>query len=317
MKRMLAAIIILSSFFCHKALDLDALTFDVTANNGKMALGDTCRFSFTGNPDIITFWSGETGRRYQYKDRTAAEGTPILRFRSKRSHNQSNTLALLISTDFTGVVKGDTVTTKANMANAHWNDLTAQANLSSANGVLSSSGPIDLSGYSSQNKPVYIAFKYKGLAGYGYNRWEIDSFYVNNNLPDGTSYVIANFNSYNAPYTNYGVSTFSPGFVFYTITNTLYWFNSTVNSQAGIVFKTDNAGLTADCESWAFVGPVDLKKVTPDAGVYIKTASQNLSDLNYTYKYSKTGTYDATFIGGKINRDEKTYITKPVQLIVQ
>lgn len=317
MKRILVTIIILSSFSCHKTLDLDALSFDVTANNGKMVLGDTSRFSFTGNPDIITFWSGETGRRYQYKDRTEAEGTPILRFRSKKYHNQLNTLALLVSTDFAGVVPGDTVTTRANMTTAHWDDLTAQANFSPANGVLSSSGPIDLSNYSSQGKPVYIAFKYNGLAGYGLNRWEIDSFYVNNNLPDGTTYVIANFNSYNVPYTNYGISTFSPGFVFYSITNTLYWFSSTVNSQAGIVFKTDNAGLTADCETWAFVGPIDLKKVTPDAGVSIKAVTQNMSDLNFIYKYPKTGTYDATFIGGKINRDKQNYITRSVQLIVQ
>ncbi len=317
MKKLLAAIIILSSLSCHKALDLDSLTFDVTADKGKMVLGDTTRFTFTGNPDIITFWSGELGRRYQYNDRTEAEGTPILRFRSKKYHNQENTLALLISTDFAGVVTGDSVTTRSNMTSAHWDDLTAQANFSPANGVLSSSGPIDLSNYSSGNKPVYLAFKYNGLAGSGLNRWEIDSFYVNNNLPDGTTYVIGNFNSSNVPYTNYGVTTFSPGFVFYNITNSLFWFSSTVNAQAGIVLKTDDAGLTADCETWAFIGPIDLKKVTPDAGVAIKAASQNLSDLKFIYKYLKTGTYDATFTGGKINRDEKSYITKPVQLIVQ
>jgi len=316
MKRILAIIIMLSLFSCHKKLDLGALTFDVTANNGKMGLGDTARFAFSGNPDIITFWSGETGRRYQYKDRTEAEGTPILRFRSRKYHNQLNTLAVLVSTDFAGVVN-DSVATRANMGAAHWDDITSQANLSPANGVLSSSGPIDLSNYSSQNKPVYIAFKYIGLAGYPLNRWEIDSFYVNNNLPDGTSYVIANFNSYNVPYTNYGISTFSPGFVFYNITNSLYWFSSTVNSQAGIVLKTDNAGLTADCETWAFVGPVNLKKVTPDAGVSIKSGTQNMSDLNFIYKYPRAGTYDATFVGGKINRDQKSYVTKPIQLIVQ
>ncbi len=317
MKHILAAIIVLSLFSCHKALDLDTLQFEVTPDRNKMTLGDTTRFSFTGNPDIITFWSGEIGRRYQYRNRVEADGTPILRFRSRKYHNQLNTLALLVSTDFAGVVGTDTVTTRANITSAHWDDITTRANISNANGALASSGAISLSDYSGQGKPVYIAFKYTGLAGYPLNRWEIDSFYVNNNLPDGTSYVIANFNSYNAPYTNYGVTTFNPGFVFYPMTNNYYWFTGTVNSQAGIIFKTDNAGLTANCESWAFIGPINLRKVTPDIGVSIKAASQNMNDLRFTYKYPSVGTYDATFIGGKINRDEKDYIVKPLQFIVQ
>jgi len=182
---------------------------------------------------------------------------------------------------------------------------------------LTSSGAIDLSDYANQGKPIYFAFKYTGLAGYPLNRWEIDSFYLNNNLPDGTTYVIANLNSYNAPYTNYGVTTFSPGFVDYPIKNNIYWFASTVNSQAGLVFKTDNNGLTADAESWAFIGPVDLKKVTPDGGVAIKSATQSLSDINFSYKYPAQGTYNATFIGAKINRDQKDSIAKPLQITVQ
>jgi hypothetical protein len=316
MKNILAIIMLLAFFSCHKALDVDDIAFDVTANKATMALGDTTRFSFTGNPDIITFWSGEIGKRYQYRDRTEADGTPILRFRSKRFHPQNNTLALLISTDFSGVVK-DTVATRTAITAAAWTDITARANLSPANGTLTSSGPVNLSDLASQGKPVYFAFKYTGAAGFPLNRWEIDSFYVNNNLPDGTTYVIANFGNATVSYTNYGVPTFSPGFVFYNTANVNFWFNSTINSQAGLVFKTDNAGLTSSCESWAIVGPINLKKVTPDNGTVIKGLTQSLADLAFTYKYPAAGTYNATFVAGKTNRDEQKYAVKSLPFTVQ
>lgn len=45
-------------------------------------------FLFTGNPDYITFYSGETGHEYQYKDRITAGvktdiGTPIKNMTTK------------------------------------------------------------------------------------------------------------------------------------------------------------------------------------------------------------------------------------------
>jgi hypothetical protein len=316
MKQILAITAILCFCACHKALELDDLEFDVTAAKATPAIGDTVNFSFRGNPDLITFWSGEPGRRYRFRDRTEADGTPILRFRSKRFHAQNNTLSLLISTDFAGVVK-DTAATRASIGTANWTDITAQANLSPANGTLTSSGPVSLASFASQGKPVYFAFRYKGAAGYPLNRWEIDSFYINNNLPDGTTYVIGNFNSYNVSYTNYGVPTFNPGFVFYNLSNTNFWFNSTVNSQAGLVFKTDNAGLTADADSWAIVGPINLKKVTPDNGVVIKSLAQNLRDLRFSYRYMTAGNYEATFVAGKTNRNEDAYSIKPLTFTVQ
>ena len=316
MKNILFILIALTFFSCKKELEIAEVTFDVAANTNKLSLGDTTFFTFKGNADMITFWSGEIGKRYEFRDRVEATGTPILRFRSKIFHAQTNTLSVLISTDFAGVAKA-TAGTISNISSANWVDITSRAQLSAVSSRLTSSGPVNLSDFAGQNKPVYVAFKYKGLAGYPLNRWEIDSLFINNHLPDGTTYEIGNFNSFNAPYTNYGVTTYNPGFVFYNVSNTLTWFNSTINSRAGIVFRTDATGLTADAEAWAILGPINLKKVTPDNGVVIKGLSQNINDLKYGYKYPSNGVFNPTFVGAKTNSSEQNYANKQLTLTIQ
>ncbi len=317
MKKILLFTVVIALFSCQKELKVDPVNFNVTVSKQALSLNDTAKFSFEGNPDIITFWSGEVGRRYQFKGRGEAAGNATFSFRSKRLHQQDNTLQLLISTDFAGVTPGNITATKNTIAAASWTNITQRATLPAAVNVLASSGNVSLADYATTGTPVYFAFKYVGLNGAPFQRWEIDSFVLRNTLDDGTSYVIANFNSQNTPFTNYGVSTTNPGFVFYSTNNALGWFNSTLNSQPGIVFRTDAAGLATANDAWAIIGPINLRKVTPDVGTVIKGLSQNLRDLKFTYKYPATGDYKATFEAAKTNSSVQRYESKELNLKVQ
>jgi hypothetical protein len=256
------------------------------------------------------------GKRYEYRNRTSADGTPLLRFRTIRANgSQANSLALLISDNFDGVITSDTATTIGRIKNAAWTDITARATLSAGAAAAVSSGNIDLSDFSAQGKPVFIAFKYLGYTGSAQNKWTIDSFSVKNMLADGTSYITANMNDYNISYTNYGVASFSPGFSTYKVSSVYNW---TISSSTLVITGAASAGAaTAAAEAWVVMGPLDLKKVTPDAGIPVKNTTQKAGDVNYSYMYAATGQYNVVFAGGKISVDESEYTPKSFQITVK
>ncbi len=297
---------------CKKTLSKGDTDFQVAAQKTTLAIGDTAMFSFTGNPDVVTFYSGEIGKRYEYRNRTSADGTPVLSFGTKRENgSQANSLAILVSNNFPGVAVNDTATTLNNIASATWNDITARTTLSTGAFVTSS---VDLSDFAALGKPVFVAFKYVASAGSLQNKWTISGFGINNTLPDASSYTIANMNSNNVAYTNYGVSTYSPGFVTYKIQNSYSW---AIGTNLVITGATSTAAATAPAEAWAIIGPINLKKVTPDIGMVVKTVSQNMAGLMFNYRYSSVGSYNAIFTGGRVSSDESEYTVDSIKIVIQ
>ena len=55
---------------CEKELEPKPISFDVTTAGKTYHAGDTVFFTLSGNPDIITFYSGQPGTDYAFKDRT-------------------------------------------------------------------------------------------------------------------------------------------------------------------------------------------------------------------------------------------------------
>jgi hypothetical protein len=301
---------------CHKSLSRGDADFGVYAEQTTVPVGDTVKFRFTGSPDVLTFYSGEPGRRYEFRNRTSADGIPLLRFRTIRANgSQPNSLSLLVSNNFNGVIVSDTPTTINRIKEAAWTDITQKAVLSTGAVGAVASGNIDLSEFSAQGKPVYIAFKYQALAGSIQPKWTIDSFTVKNVLADGTTYVNANMNAFNIAYSNYGVPTFSPGFFACKVTNTYNW--SISSTTLVITGATSAAAATAPAEAWVMIGPIDLKKVTPDMGVPVKNVSQSTVDLFYNHIYTAAGAYHAVFSGGKISAADNAYTTTSFQITVK
>lgn len=286
--------------------------FEVSTSLATYETGEPVTFKFTGNPDFISFYSGETGNRYDYAGRASAEGTPTLQFTSLRANGkQEGSLRLMVSQDFPGVTEGTdslaVLNTISKITSSTWNDITDRAVLSS--GSSTSSGSINLSDFAQTGKPVFIAFKYLASPGSIQNKWTISNLTVKNTLSDGTVYTLANTTS--AAITNYGVAvTFSPGWVFYKITNDYGW---SLSSNNLIVTGATNAnGATA--EAWAIMGPVDLTKVTPDVGKHVKALDGRLDSYSHTYKTA--GSYTATFVGAVNNVYGKEETIKQVQITV-
>jgi len=300
---------------CQRKLEVDSMaSFSVTPDSVSYHAGGNVNFNFGGSPNTITFYSGEPGHIYDLRNRISEAGKAILQFSSALNAGvQTGSLALMASTDFKGVAVADTATTIANIKAATWTDITSRAKLAT-NATTTASGAIDLTDMA--GTPVFLAFKYLGQAGSIQNKWTISGLTVTNTLKDGSVYTIANLLANNSPITSNfgGVPTYSPGWVAYPVSNTFTWVVSAGTSLV-ITGAATAVAATAPSEAWTIMGPVDLKKVTPDVGVAIKSITLPLP--SYTYVYGKAGNYKATFIAGNATRDNEVTNISTIDVTVQ
>lgn len=312
MKKLIYASILLTGLLISQACKQEEfvkLTFDVFTSKSSYQAGETIGFSFSGSPNMITYYSGEPGKKFENRNRTTAQGTPKLQFTSLVANGtQTNSLHLMVSNDFKGVVVGDDAATKSNIASATWTDITNRAILSSGTSI--ASGGIDLSDFAAQEKPVYIAFKYTAESGSIQRKWTISGLTVTNELPDGSIYTLANHTS--TAITNYGNSNLvSPGWVSFNVINSFKWV---VGSTLVITGATTAASATDPAEAWTITGQVDLRNVTPDQGVPIKNITTRMD--SYTAKYTVPGTYTATFVGSNTNVYKVVEQNRQIQLTI-
>ena len=169
---------------------------------------------------------------------------------------------------------------------------------------------------------MFIAFKYKAVAGSIQNKWTISALSLNNLLEDKTVYTQANFAASNQSITNYGVNT--PGLGWLSIydenlnANKYGWVYTTGIGAAGSLVITGAstvATATAPAEAWAIMGPVDLRKVTPDAGVGIKEISALVKNYTATVSYP-VGNYTATFVASNNTVDGRSVAVKQLPITI-
>ena len=69
-------ILILAFLFVSCDKVLEEVSFQATLDEGNVyETGEEIRFNFAGNPDYITFYSGERGCKYEYAGQLDEEGT--------------------------------------------------------------------------------------------------------------------------------------------------------------------------------------------------------------------------------------------------
>lgn len=317
MRKYLFLVVLAASAACQRKLDVDFISnFGVNVDSTTHTAGTAVNFSFIGNPNTITFYSGEPGHVYANRNRVSVAGTPTLQFSSAlNSGSQAGSLLLLASTDFKGVAVGDTATTITNIQSAAWTDITSRANLATS-ATAAASGNVDLTDLAAGGKPIFLAFKYIGQAGSIQNKWTITGLTVTNTLKDGSVYTIANLVANNTPVTsNYGgVTTYSPGWVVYTPHNTFGW-TVTAGTSLVVAGAATVAAATDNAEAWTIMGALDLRKVTPDIGVAVKsiTAVQPA----YVYTYAKAGGYAATFVAENATRDKADSAVRTINLTIR
>lgn len=290
--RLILGIVALSAFIsCKKDLKIDSLNFGVTSNATTYKVGDTVHFNFTGNPDIISFYSGEDGNDYANHERTTADGAPQLQFTSYAQYGtQLNTLHLLVSSNFSGTYDSSSI------SQASWTDVTDRATLSTG-ADNTPSGIIDLSDILAQKKPVYIAFKYTGTSGSTQKTWTIKNLTLN----------LLKTNNKILPVTDIA----SAGWKQVSILN-----SAAVWSISASQLRIGGGNATADDnEDWVISKLLYLNNVSPDVSIPIKNITQKVKGFDYIY--SSPGNYKVVFLAANATADKQESTTKEIDLTIQ
>lgn len=267
-------------------------SLEVSATSLTYKAGDTVTFNFKGNPDNITFYSGEPGHQYEHRDRTTANNELQIDFSTFVQFGIiDQNLKLLVSNDFSGVA--DTMSVRA----ATWKDISDRAVFSTGEDN-APSGAISLKEFADtlNHSLIYIAFRYTDYnKPQGQNRWVVRSFTANNISEDGVVTEQANM----ATGGWMAVDFRNPAYV-WSVTAAQLLMPSSKNSD--------------DNEDWVITKGFDPTTVKPDEGIALKNISTVLP--SYKYVYTKPGTYKAVFDVSAVRYNGEGRATKEIALTI-
>ncbi|WP_374164745.1 DUF5017 domain-containing protein [Arcticibacter sp. MXS-1] len=184
----IAAILLLSSS-CRRD-EVNVPDFDVRTDKQEYKVNELVEFVFKGTANSITFYSGESGQEYKYKDRLEFDNS-VLKVNMVTQTlygSQPNNLRLMVSTDFNGVY--DIPSVKA----ATWVNISDRLTFGGATDT--PSGDAIVSDLYQAGKPIYFAFRYVGEAAPAgattttQRLWRVKQFNVTNTFPNGLSSII-------------------------------------------------------------------------------------------------------------------------------
>lgn len=314
---------------CDKRLDEDVkLDMKVTSEEAYN-IGDTLVvkrstdvvFNFSGNPDFITFYSGENGREYSKRHLTESpvdQITSRLELATKTQYGSNATVAgtlkVYISTEFTGMVKNNKKTDSIAVEKTNWIDITDLCQIPQKPGGASPRVNVPLDQYLGKQR-LTVAFEYHTTDNSSAQPvWEIYDLKVVNTL-------ISNGIESNIKAVNMG---FTP-LDMYAVGNAAY---NTVSDQTPGVWNVSNISNASDPKirihststggilnhDWLISNPFIINARTPDSGIGIKTITTRLD--SYKYRYDTTGVYVVTVIGRNSNFESTSEVVREVVLKV-
>ncbi|MNK00525.1 hypothetical protein D3C87_183100 [compost metagenome] len=268
---------------------VQAPEFDVQTTALTYKVGEEITFKFSGNPENITFYSGEEGKKYEYRNRTSLPGKLQLQFSSLVDRGVRQNLSLMVTSDIDGAINASTVNA------AKWTDVSSRA-VFSTGADNTPSGAIDLSDFSDLGKPISVAFKYTDVKTTAQqNRWVIRTF--NANSVRGTSVtplaIMADAGWVGINYKN-------PAAVWTITSAQLLMYGGAANSD--------------DNEDWVVSRQLDPNFIKSDVGFVLKNLSTNTSDFNY--KFSTAGVYKVTFLASNMLGTSAKEVVKELTLTI-
>ncbi|MFP5039679.1 DUF5017 domain-containing protein [Parasediminibacterium sp. JCM 36343] len=284
-------VLLLFCVACNKKIDVKAVDFDVSTDSAAYQAGDTVYFHFSGNPGIISFFSGEPGSKYTNRNRDSASGNISANFYTSRLYgNSTKALSFLVSNDFNGIYDS------TNLSNATWTDISYRA-IFGTTSTNTFSGNVSLNDFVNPSQPLFLAFRYIGLVGptIVQSRWNVASFKVTNTLPDSTSYNIADI--------------LSASWTAVSITSDPLDQKWNIGSSSLVILSSTVAN-----EQWVVTAPLQCNSVIPDNGVTIKGIDSKVS--TFPYVFSKPGTYNIAFVGINANVYGQNSVVKQLTLTI-
>ncbi|MFP5039346.1 DUF5017 domain-containing protein [Parasediminibacterium sp. JCM 36343] len=284
-------------FACNKVRIKEPSDFQVFADSSVYHANDTVTFSFKGNPDEISMYSGEQNHLYIYANRTMAtpdstllsfNSVSTLRLASSQADSVNN-LSFFISQNFNGTLNATSI------KNATWVKLdTVPISKDTANKF---SGKIHLEGFA--NAPFYVAFRYvsdSATATAVARKWAVNGFSLKTYFPDTTVTIASNFSS--GGFSSVSILDASNKWVF---------LNDPIAFNAPAIGSLPN-------EDWMISRPFKVSTISADLPIKVKFISARLAQFKYIFK--KAGTYHVVFVAYNVDANKSAEVVRPIDIIV-
>ncbi|TBO40450.1 DUF5017 domain-containing protein [Pedobacter kyonggii] len=287
-------------FSCEK-YQLDDPALAVTADKTTIKAGEPITFKFGGSPQMLSFYSGEFLKDYNYATNSRTLKNCYLSFSSATvaAIQQANQLAVLVSSDFDGKYA------IGNIREATWVDVTNRFVLAK-NATVTASTEVDIMDLAVAGKPLYLAFRYitKPQTEFGAaNDWNLTAVLFKSKLDDGQVTLMDYGSGSNFSVFSYGNKEAG---------------RSLVNTTT-IQFKGNAAAAIKEeyTEDWGIsraihINPNDLGTDKATALKLFREAKKE----SYTYTYANAGTYTATFIGETNNVYGNKKVVRQIEITV-
>ena len=275
--------------------------FNVALPDTLITTKEKAHFLLYCNPDVISFYPGDSSHNYDYRDRTYAEGGKIkFKFNAKVT-TTADTIDVMVSTDYSG--NNDS----ASIVNAHWKKLSSLFVFPSGSTLSVTNDSTDITDSTILGQPFYLAFKYINQKPKNIT-WTINNVGLFNVFGNGTA------PSTMIKLTNIRSGGYSP--VSINSPKKLLWKIPTSSSGSlTLANSTSSGGYPIGTEAWLVSG-IQKASVNPDQPIIIKNITQSPVE-SYDYQYTKPGTYKATFVASYTRLNyERTFI-KQITVIVQ
>ncbi|SMC91213.1 DUF5017 domain-containing protein [Pedobacter nyackensis] len=304
------AVILFTS--CNKFSAVSDFSVSLDPEN-TYEVNKTITFNFDGNPNYLTFYSGELGNNYKLLDRSMVDPEGLqafIQFKVKvEDAAPDNTLKLMISDNFTGLTTKNYKADSTAIFDSEWTDLSTAAQFPIAqNGEANVN--LDISQY--LTKPTSIAFKYVAVpnATKKQPKWTISNLHILLESPNGDQvesldstrrgFVPFDFLDKITPYTNR--------------TTEGRWNVSF--PQTTMVLASTAAGLTKPSNlDWVISKPTILNQTSRDLGIVVKSMQERKT--SFGYKFSKAGDYEVVFVAKNSNFENESVVVKRLTVSIK
>lgn len=312
-KIFLLSVMALGLWGCNKKEAVE-LKFDVVPEKTSYKVGDTVVFKIYGNPDQLSFYSGESGKEYDKRGGVIVEGdgtvlnltfNTMKRYGSEAATGHPNTLQLYMTQNFNGGPY-----TTANIIEENWINVSEKFTIPglASTDVYTSSGTVSLYDMESlglkldRTKPVYFAFKYKSNSGTNavHPRVWIEQFNISSiNKATQEPLLVTGMNGMGWNFVKFS------GSITPTYNTNGLRFPSATADQAGSLI-------------WAVSKGISLADYLNVSGVNYGTALKNMSTRKdeHTYVYKQPGTYKVTFVASNENVYGGDKVVKELEIVV-
>lgn len=313
-----AIILSLGMVSCDDKVD-SANSFSVSTEKPVYKVGETVVFSFTGNPDYITFYSGEPSHEYKHKNRTEIDINDISSLElsfdvfaqyGKAEPNQPQfPLKVLLTDEFEGVKKDSEEKDKVRILALEQSadDLTELAEMpAKANDKKSIS--LDITKYA---RNFTMAFKYEGYFDEtsAQRTFTVSNIEIKSTLKNGQEVILGQAMDLGfIAYDMLELPKEADGNRYYVgATNGSWNLNNIGKNEFKIAGGPKSVPANID---WLISSPMKLNKAIPDKGDAIKDITVNLDKYAFTYK--NPGKYEVSFVGGNANYKGQKEVVRTV-----